>query len=163
MKKITTVCFLTILLVTALSLHSVSALMKSLSMAELGSMAPVVCRGEVKAVHSEWNDEGTFIWTYVTLNVLETVKGEVLKGEEIILKVPDGQVGDIVQRSSEQISFQEGEEAVLFLKDPLSEKGSHFKVVGRWQGKFRVKDKKVKGKDLASFIDQVKMEIATED
>ena len=160
MRRITIVCFSAIFLLAPLFLPPASALMISMSISELGSLASVVCRGTVTSVHSEWNEEGTFIWTYVTLNVIETLKGEDYNGKDITLRVPDGKVGNIVQCSSNQVSFQTGEEAVLFLKEGRSKRGSHFKVVGQWQGKFKVKEKKVRGKALVTFMNEVKMEIA---
>ena len=99
--------------------------MKLMSMAELGGQSQLICKGKVLKVISEWNDEGTFIWTYVTLAVDETIKGVDLSGNDIILKVPDGVVGDIAQRSSEQVSFEAGEDVVVFLEDEIH-KGFHY-------------------------------------
>lgn len=63
---------------------------------------------------SRWNNEGTLIFTYVTFQIEDTVKGEDTK-EEITLRLIGGKVGDQILSALDIPKFNEDEEVILFL------------------------------------------------
>ena len=138
-----------------------SALMVKKSLEELTSEADSILIGEVKKIESQWNEEKTLIYTYVTISVKQHTKtlsgvGEV---QEIIVKVPGGEVGDIGLKVSDTPQFREGEEVFLFLR---MEKLPLFSVAGLFQGKYTIEEGRVKNRILGlevpldSFISQIK-------
>ena len=136
--------------------QSVKAQLVSVSSAQLTEEAQAVYKGKVKAMKSEWNDEKSFIWTFVTLGVSETIKGDDMKGKDVEIKVPGGVVGEIGQKSSDQVTFAEGEEAVVFLGKEKYKDKEYFNVVRMVQGKFTVKDGKIQDKSVESFLQGIK-------
>jgi molybdopterin-binding protein len=138
------------------SMNSVMAQLAEITSAQLAEEAQAIVRGTVKSQESKWNDEKNYIWTFVTFACSETIKGEDLKDQDIEIKIPGGVVGEIGQKSSDQVTFEEGEEAVVFLgKETYMEK-EYFNVVAQVQGKFTVKEGKIQDKTVESFIQDVK-------
>ena len=149
------------LLLTEFFAPQASALMVRKSIEELTSQADSILIGKVKKIESQWNEEKTLIYTYVTISVKQHTKtlsgvGEV---QEIIVKVPGGEVGDIGLKVSDSPQFREGEEVFLFLK---MEKLPLFSVAGLFQGKYTIEEGRVKNRILGlevpldSFISQIK-------
>ena len=85
------------LLLTGFLASQASALMVRKSIEELTSQADSILIGKVKKIESQWNEERTLIYTYVTISVKQYTKALSGVGEvqEIIVKVPGGEVGDI--------------------------------------------------------------------
>ena len=149
------------LLLTEFLASQASALMVRKSIEELTSEADSILIGKVKRIESQWNKEKTLIYTYVTISVKQHTKtlsgvGEV---QEIIVKVPGGEVGDMGLQVSETPQFREGEEVFLFLR---MEKLPLFSVAGLFQGKYTIEENRVKNRilgldvPLGSFISQIK-------
>ncbi len=149
------------LLLTGFLAPQASALMVRKSIKELTSQADSILIGEVKEMESRWNEERTLIYTYVTISVSQYTKtlsgvGEV---QEIMVKVPGGEVGDMGLKVSDTPQFREGEEVFLFLK---MEKLPLFSVTGLFQGKYTIEENRVKNRILGlevpldSFISQIK-------
>ncbi|TKJ48031.1 hypothetical protein CEE34_00960 [Candidatus Aerophobetes bacterium Ae_b3a] len=149
------------LLLTEFFAPQVSALMVRKSIEELTSQADSILIGKVKKIESRWNEEKTLIYTYVTVSVKQHTKNLSGVGEvqEIIVKVPGGEVGDIGLKVSDSPQFREGEEVFLFLR---MEKLPLFSVVGLFQGKYTIEEDRVKNRILGlevpldSFISQIK-------
>ena len=148
------------LLLTGFLAPQASALMVRKSIKELTSQADSILIGKVKEMESRWNEERTLIYTYVTISVSQYTKtlsgvGEV---QEIMVKVPGGEVGDIGLKVSDTPQFREGEEVFLFLK---MEKLPFFSVAGLFQGKYTIEENRVKNRILGldvlldSFISQI--------
>lgn len=127
------------------SVNTVMAQLVEVTNAQLVGEAPTIVRGEVTAQRSEWNDEQTFIWTFVTMTVTETLKGSDVTGQEIEVKIPNGTVGEITQMSSNQVAFQEGEDALVFLGTETYKGESYYNVVRLSQGKFSFEGGEVSG------------------
>ena len=138
------------------SAQLVLAQLVEVSSAQLTEEAQAIHKGKVKAMKSEWNDEKNFIWTFVTLSVSETIKGDDMKGKDVEIKVPGGVVGEIGQKSSDQVTFAEGEEAVVFLGKEKYKDKEYFNVCRLVQGKFTVKDGKIQDKSVESFLQGIK-------
>ncbi len=88
-------------------------------------------------MESEWNEDRTLIYTYVTILVGDYVKGDsnIAQSKEIIVEIRGGEVGDMGLRVSDTPQFRQGEDVFLFLRQ---ERPTIFKVVGRFQGKYTV-------------------------
>jgi len=148
------------LLLTEFLTSQASALMVRKSIEELTSEADSILIGEVKKIESRWNEERTLIYTYVTISVKQYTKALSSQEqiEEIIVKVPGGEVGDIGLRVSDTPQFREGEEVFLFLR---SEEVPVFLVTGLFQGKYTIEEGRVKNRilglnvPLGSFISQI--------
>jgi len=152
---------LVFLLLTGFLASQTSALMVRKSIEELTSEADSILIGKVKKIESQWNEEKTLIYTYVTISVKQHTKtlsgvGEV---QEIIVKVRGGEVGGIGLKVSDTPQFREGEEVFLFLR---MEKLPLFSVAGLFQGKYTIEEGRVKNRILGlevpldSFISQIK-------
>jgi len=72
-----------------------------------------VVHAHVIDVRSAWNDQRTFIFTFVTLRVEEKFRGE--SPETVVVRVPGGRVGDFVAEMDGAPQFSLGEEIVAFL------------------------------------------------
>lgn len=100
---------------------------------QLAREADAVLRGRVERLESRWAADGRHIQTLVTLRT-----GRVLRGaaaDRVVLRVAGGEVGEVGQRVDAAPLFEEGEEAVVFLR---REARGTFLVQGMAQGKFRV-------------------------
>ena len=152
---------LVFLLLTGFLASQTSALMVRKSIEELTSEADSILIGKVKKIESQWNEEKTLIYTYVTISVKQHTKTLLGVGEvqEIIVKVPGGEVGGIGFKVSDTPQFREGEEVFLFLR---MEKLPLFSVAGLFQGKYTIEEGRVKNRILGlevpldSFISQIK-------
>ena len=147
-------------LVTGFFVTQGSALVIKKSVEELTYEADSILIGEVKDIESRWDKERTLIHTYVTVSVTEYIKRilETEEPEEITVRVPGGQVGDIALKVSDTPEFVEGEGVFLFLR---IEELPIFRVAGLFQGKYTIREGKVINKilewemPLESFIGQI--------
>ena len=76
--------------------------------------APNIAVGKVRSVVSRFSAGGHTIVTEITIEVLESLKGNV--GQRVTLLEPGGLVGDVLQRVSGVPSFQPDEQVLLFLE-----------------------------------------------
>jgi len=97
--------------------------------------AQVVFEGEVIARESRWNDDGSYINTYVTFRVVDVIKGS-LSGDTLVQQFAGGTVGDIGVRVEGMVYPEIGERGIYFLEDPADLLVNPF--VGWGQGHFRV-------------------------
>ncbi len=149
------------LLLTGLFAPQTSALMVRKNIEELTLQADSILIGKVKKIESQWNEEMTLIYTYVTISVSQYTKAlsSAKQYQEIIVKVRGGEVGDIGLKVSDTPQFREGEEVFLFLR---MEKLPLFSVTGLFQGKYSIEDGIAKNRMLGvetplnSFISQIK-------
>ncbi len=70
---------------------------------------------------SKWNEEGSLIFTYVTFEIQDTIKGKDPK-DKLTLKLIGGQVGDVIQTVPDLPVFNEEGEVMLFL-GPINKDG----------------------------------------
>lgn len=131
-------------------------LMEKLTLEELTARADSIMVGEVTDIACYEENKGN-IYTLITLSVGQTVKGE--SEEEVVIKVPGGEVGENRLIVEDSPSFQLGERAVVFLKEGGDNK---FSVVGGFQGKFGIDEgDMVSGNiPLTQFIDQIRNIVA---
>ena len=79
----------------------------------LKKMSESVVRANVVDVRSAWNDEGSMIFTYVTLEVTGRLHGT--SPEQLVVRVPGGTVGDFTSVMEGAPQFQTGDRIVAFI------------------------------------------------
>jgi hypothetical protein len=108
--------------------------MIQLSLPQLIQGAETIALGTVTRQVSAWNATHTAIFTDVTMEVEEAMKGTV--GPEVTFRIAGGEVGDIGMRTSTHPMFRIGERVIVFLHT----EGSTAQLFGLKQGKFTVSD-----------------------
>ena len=119
-----------------------ATMVKTLSEDDMVNKAEKIIIGTCKSVRSEWNPEGTKIVTYITIIPKDSLKSDET-AEEIIIKQPGGEVGEVGMIVHGTSVFEQGEEVFLFLK-----RGSQqvHRVVGLSQGKYSIKADPISGR-----------------
>jgi len=79
----------------------------------LRGMSEAVVQADVVDVRSAWNDEGSAIFTYVTLEVTGRLHGAA--DAQIVVRVPGGTVGDFTSVMEGAPVFQQGDKIVAFI------------------------------------------------
>ena len=95
-----------------ISLTAASTFLKA-DISTLQKMSESVVHANVVDVRSAWNDEGSAIFTFVTLEVTGRLHG-VAQGQ-IVVRVPGGTVGDFTSEMEGAPKFQQGDEVVAFI------------------------------------------------
>ena len=101
-----------------------------LSLEDMTKKSNSIVLGRVRASRVYWS--GNVILTTTTINVTETIKGQVSRDIEVT--TVGGTVGDTTLHVSGMPAFQSGEDAVVFVE----KSGVFSTVVGLAQGKFTV-------------------------
>jgi hypothetical protein len=95
-----------------LSLPAASTFLK-VDVPTLNRMSESVVHAKVIDVQSSWNDDGSAIFTYVTLEVKGRLHGTA--GNQIVVRVPGGTVGDFTSEMEGAPRFKNGDEVVAFI------------------------------------------------
>lgn len=106
-----------------------------MSLEELTRAASSVVEAHALRSWTSWNAQHTLIYTYTTFQVSRTLKGAT--ANEVTVKQPGGSADGYTQKVSGVRHFQEGEDALLFLRASVAADGTQV-VVGLMQGNFRV-------------------------
>ena len=101
---------------------------------DLAKKAEAIVVGKVSSVRSEWNKERTRIYTKVTLDVGEYVKGDKPTSTLVITQL-GGEVDGVGEFYTHTPRFSKEEEVLLFVK---KDKRDNFIIEGGEQGKFKV-------------------------
>ena len=109
------------------------------SLKELTDKAETIIVGKVGKQHSEWDSNHKMIYTTVTVNVDDYLKGDE-KSKIQIIKVPGGKIGDVHLKVIGAPSFDDGEKALLFLSSSPGN-GKEKTVIGWNKGKIPLHDK----------------------
>lgn len=111
---------------------------KKMSPKDMTEASTSVLYGKCKKIKCEWNENMSIIYTYVTIQPEEYIKGNL--GSEVTIAVPGGRVDDILYEVSEMPFFTEEEDIVAFIW--TSPKGKNL-ITGGFQGKIKIdKDSK---------------------
>jgi hypothetical protein len=97
-----------------------ATVVKAMTLEQKTEASPVVVHALVERVVSEWERDESMIQTLITLKVIEAVKGDLARGERLVVRQGGGRVGDVEQTAPGLSVFEPGEEAILFL-EPLGE------------------------------------------
>jgi hypothetical protein len=119
------------------------AQVKDMSTKDLTEKSSAVLYGRCSKVKSEWNENKSIIYTYVTVVPEGYIKGNL--GSEAVLAVPGGRVGDIIYEVSEMPVFTEGEEVVAFIWTNPAGKNL---VTGGYKGKMKIEKDSKTGKRM---------------
>lgn len=123
-----------------------------LKMKNLSQKSDVILEGKVVKQNSLWNQNKTRIYTEVTLEVDEYLKGNN-GNKTIVVTAPGGEVGDVGELYSHMPRFSNDEDVLLFVKK--DKKDMSYKVVNGEDGKLTLyKDKKT-GEKVTSFNKKV--------
>ena len=98
---------------------------------ELVEDSDSIIQGEVEAVYSQWDEEKKLIFTYASIRVDESLKGESRRS--LLIRQMGGTVGALTLTVAGMPEFQEDSNVIVFLKD--SGNGT-FQVVGMNQGRY---------------------------
>ncbi|HEX4825990.1 MAG TPA: hypothetical protein VFV19_16955 [Candidatus Polarisedimenticolaceae bacterium] len=79
----------------------------------LKRMSEAVVQADVVDVRSAWNEEGSAIFTYVTLQVMGRLHGA--STDQVVVRVPGGTVGDFTSEMEGAPVFHEGDHVVAFI------------------------------------------------
>jgi hypothetical protein len=143
-------CLLAIGLIAILCTSTALASVEELSLEELVRKASTILHGVVTDIRSQWNNDQTMIYTYVTVSVKDYLKGGS-ETKEVTIEVPSGTVGEITLWVSDTPTFEKDQEVILFLRE------EYFQIVGWYQGKYTIVDNIVveKGIPVNQFIGQI--------
>ena len=120
-----------------------NAQVKEMSAKDLTKQSTAVFYGKCSKIESEWNENKSIIYTYVTVVPEEYIKGNL--GSEVVIAVPGGQVGDIIYEVSDMPVFIEGEEVVAFVWTNPAGKNL---ITGGYQGKMKIEKDNKTGKRM---------------
>jgi len=130
------ICFSTIFVFVLLHLafgRAIAQTEKS-RLAELTKQAEVIVVGKVTDVRSEWNSDKTRIFTKVSVDVAEYVKGETPTKTLIITQL-GGEIDGVGELYTHTPTFSQGEEVLVFVK---KDSKNNLIVAGGNEGKFKV-------------------------
>src|SRR5258706_264333 len=99
-------------LLAGVSLTAASTFLK-VDIAALKKMSESVVHANVVDVRSAWNDEGSAVFTYVTLEVRGRLHG--VSDNQIVVRVPGGTVGDFTSEMEGAPQFHKGDHVVAFI------------------------------------------------
>jgi len=133
-SRLATVAFATLALAGASTAHATTVLKMSLKYLATKSSSVAVAKVEDVAARYDTNKE---IYTYVTLRVLDPVKGSK-KDDLITIRQLGGEVGTIASIVPGMPTFKKGEEVVVF----LTQKGraGYPEIMGLQQGKYAIRE-----------------------
>lgn len=114
MPKIRIAAALAVLLTSASWARSTT--MVYLSLADLNGLADEVVIGRVIETRAYRDSDGGAIFTAVTLEVLETVRGTTSPTQRIVIHHIGGELGGIALRYAGMPHFVEGREVAVFLR-----------------------------------------------
>jgi hypothetical protein len=144
-------CFsipLTLFLVAFAATSSFATTVERLGLEDLVKKARTIVVGSVTGSRTYWSADRKFILTDYTINVDESLKGNVPR--TVVVTAVGGKVGDIELYVSGMPSFEKGENAVVFIE----QSGAYQVVVGLGQGKFTITNGEVANRvDDLSFPD----------
>ena len=98
--------------VVGVSIASASTFLK-VDLPTLKKMSESVVHAKVVDMRSAWNDEGSAIFTWVTLDVKGRLHGSA--ADQIVVRVPGGTVGDFTSEMEGAPKFVVGEDVVAFI------------------------------------------------
>jgi hypothetical protein len=114
-----------------------ASLVEALDLETLVAEADQVVVARVLALNSHYDDQGQIV-TDVSMQVEDSVKGDIAPGAAVMVRRQGGTVGDIGMRVSGEPSFVVGETVLLF---GARASGGVLRPVGMSQGALRVFEK----------------------
>jgi hypothetical protein len=103
---------------------------------ELSAFATLIVSGRVHAVTSRWDPANNAIYTYASIDVAETLKGQPPADGRLVVKMLGGRLPDIELRVAGQAELVAGEDVLLFLE--TRPRDGTLYPVGFWQGAWQI-------------------------
>ena len=120
--------------------------------ADLADRSNTVVTGTVTDIEARMHPEHQFIYTYVTVQVDEVLKGSAsLEGSTVVLEELGGQVDRWIHQVPAVPQYEVGERVLSFLED---RDAGLFKTYGWVQGKFRF-ETDARGREILTRPDEV--------
>jgi hypothetical protein len=101
------------------------------SLEELSLESQVIVYGKIKDSYSVWENKN--IYTYTTVNIIQSVKGNLGNKQSITIKQLGGTVGDIGQEISGTPKLKRDSEVFLFLVDWKNNFWIHSIILGYFE------------------------------
>jgi hypothetical protein len=111
-----------------------ATVVKALTLQEKVAVSPLIVHAEVERIEIEWEVPDAAISTFITLRVIDSLKGGMSPDARIIVRQQGGTIGAFTQHVSGMSEFELGEEVVLFLEP----NGPHYVEVGIGIAKYAV-------------------------
>lgn len=131
-----------ILLTSLLAKIGFATTMRKLTINDLIHGAHKIVIGTCTAITSQWNEDHSYIFSHVTIQVSESLKGQ--PPPKIVLTQSGGVVGDKAMHVVGGATFRQGEEVLLFLREMSVRETKEgpkkiiTRVFGMSQGKFTI-------------------------
>jgi len=158
MKLFHTIAFFTFMMIFFIHFDGHSQSIQS-DIKDLSKGADIIVTGKVVDQKSQWNSEKSKIYTQVTLQVEEFLKGSTNQDRVIITHL-GGEVGSVGETYSHIPTFKNDEDVLVFLKK--SEKDQSLRVFEGDGGKVTLYQDKISGEKVTSKnikVSEMKKEI----
>jgi hypothetical protein len=116
-------------------------------MQNLTEKSDLILEGKVVKQNSSWNQNKTRIFTEVTVQVDEYLKGNS-GNKTIVVTTPGGEVGDVGELYTHMPKFSNDEQVLLFVKEDKKDK--RLKVSNGEEGKITLYNDKTTGEKVTS-------------
>jgi hypothetical protein len=123
----------TILMVAALAAPVFATTVVKLNMEQLVQKADLIVQGQVESVYSQWDEQRHLVFTYISIRVDESLKGQGPKS--VLIRQVGGSTGTIQMSVAGAPQFTSGDLTIVFLK---RQDDSTFQVVGMNQGLYKI-------------------------
>ncbi len=158
--KIMKLLFINLLTLLTLYAFSSSAYAQShaQTVKDLTQSSEVILIGKIAKLESKWNEDKSRIYTDVTIDVGEFLKGSGA-AQQITIKQLGGEVGEVGELYSHVPKFESDEEVFLFMKKNKSEE---LVVNGGTEGKIRISEDESTGRRMVSgtkTLESLKLEV----
>lgn len=121
---------------TLVAVPASTTVLQHFDVERLSAVATIIAVGEVGSVDARWNEPHTKIYTRVSVNPTEVLKGGRDLGP-LTIKMIGGQVGGDAASLPGTPVFVRGERVLVFLEP--REDGDGYHIVGLFQGVFRLR------------------------
>lgn len=134
---------------------------KQEELSRLVQRSDAIVTGEVARLENRWNEDRTRIYTFIYLNVSDSLKGH--PGKEIVIKKLGGTVGEMTMKITPDFEFYSGEKVLAFVKQFANDDLYH---VTDWKnGKFTLREEgaynRVSGKlDTKELVERIRSSIS---
>jgi len=121
------------LICAGISAHATSV--AKLTDQDMVRLSSVVAEGRVIEVRSGWSPDRTQIFTTVTIQITNQIKGARPHNGRLVVNMLGGRVGDVVMEIIGQPTFTTGENVIVFLD---AARPQYTPITGLFQGKLTV-------------------------
>ena len=111
----------------------------------LSEGADMIVTGKVVNQKSEWSSDKSKIYTNVTIQVDEYLKGN-RGNKNVVITTPGGEVGEVGELYTHMPRFKNDEDVLVFVKE--DKKSQNYKVFNGENGKMTLYDDKITGEKI---------------